>query len=131
MARMTVKVTGVKELQRALETKRAEIYQAMREAGIQAAKVVQSDAEMKAPWLSGELTLSIKDEVFFESEAEGKIYTAVTADADDKAGKDRAAFTELGTSDTEAEPFLRPALNENKATIKKLFSGKIKAAIEK
>lgn len=131
MAKMTVKVTGIKELQKAIQEKRNEIYVAMRDAAIESSKVVQSDAEMKAPWRSGDLTLSIKEEIFLDSSAEGKIITAVTADADDQAGKDRAAFTELGTSDTEAKPFLRPSLRENKATIRNLFKSKIKAVIDR
>ena len=36
-----------------------------------------------------------------------------------------AIFVELGTSDTKAQPFLRPALNKNKRKILKNFRDKI------
>lgn len=132
MAKLRVKVTGVKELQKALDTMADEIYEAMREAAIESAQAVCNTAEANVARDSGELAVSIKTEPYYESRAEGKAKFNVTADADDDKGRDRASFTEIGAPaiGVPAQPFMRPALKKNRSTVRRIFMEKIKAVLK-
>ena len=85
-----------------------------------AVKVAQA-ARSLAPWATGVLATSIEVK---HSEFKDGGYIVI---AQGPKNYDRfyATFVELGTSDTGKQPFLRPALHQSKAIMRKAFENKL------
>ena len=82
-----------------------------------AAIIVESDAKLRAPVDTGNLRSSITHTV------EGDRATVHT-------NVEYAPYMEYGTSRTAAQPYLEPALLENKAKIQKVFEAQIKQEVK-
>jgi len=105
-----MKITGLKELEKKLK-KLSDVAQneAKQEALYGGSVLVQGDATLRAAVDTGNLRASIDFEVGSD-------------DADIFDTADYAVHVEYGTSKMAAQPFLRPALHENKDNIIKIFS---------
>ena len=105
-----VKITGMEELKKKMK-QLSDVARddAKQEALYTSSVVVQGDATLNAPVDTGNLRSSIDYEV---SSDDADIFTPVQY----------AAHIEYGTSNMAAQPFLRPALDNNKGNIVKLFS---------
>ena len=105
-----MKITGMRELERKMK-KLSDIAQkeAKQEALYAGAVMVHSQADSLAPVDSGNLRSSLDFEVDTD---DATIFTTV----------EYAPPVEHGTSKMAAQPFMRPALDNNVSNLKKLFS---------
>ena len=88
--------------------------------GLEAASlIVEADATLRAPVDTGNLRSSITHRVVSDEEA--RVGTNV----------DYAPWVEGGTSKMAAQPFLRPALDNNKARIEKMIGDVIGKAVKR
>ena len=121
------KIEGIEDIQKALEGKREEIVEVFRKDLDEGADIIIVSAKGKVHNISGNLSRSIsKNEV---REKNGKIDVYVGIEKNElfsKEDKYYPRFVEKGTSKAKARPYLRPALNENKAQIQ----GKIEADLK-
>jgi HK97 gp10 family phage protein len=103
-----------------LNAKLAKLLPAMQEAAVEAIEQglveIREDAQQLAPVESGDLRDSIRTEMRGN---EGKVVVGV----------DYGAFVEMGTYDTEAQPYLYPAYTSNKEQIKQDIRNKARAAL--
>jgi len=128
-----------------LEWDAADLYNrvdaAVQVASREGAILVAKEARQRAPWRTGELATSIeikrskfKDggySVIAQGPGNYRMIARKTPVLKNVGKKNQhlsttlsrfyAIFVELGTSDTAAQPFLRPALNANKRKINKIF----------
>ena len=84
-----------------------------------AALIVEGDATLRAPVDTGNLRSSITHKVVSDEEA--RVGTNV----------DYAPWVEGGTSKMAAQPFLRPALDNNKSRIEKMIGDVIGKAVKR
>ena len=126
------KIEGLSQLQKAIDAKRKEIEQVIIKGVGKGADTVKASAKVKAPKDEHNLENAIdKDEVWNKN---GKIsvhvgisVTGLFNEADGRYAK----MQEHGTSKMKAQPYLRPALNENKAQINNEIVSNLKGVIEK
>lgn len=98
------------------------VRNAVESASREGARDVAQDARTLCPWDTGELATSIEVK---KSKFEDGGYL-VMAQGPGNYNRFYAAFVELGTHNTAAHPFLRPALRKNKRKIVQNFEGKLK-----
>ena len=138
---MSVKIEGLEHLNKTLETLLS--TENMTQAMGQACAAVESSAKKKAPKDSGALRRSIASKVETEGgNIQGIVYTALEYAPYVEYGT--GLFAESGgrtnvpwvyqddegnwhsTKGQKPQPFLRPALNENRKTVVKILGGGIK-----
>lgn len=112
-------VEGQKELIKKLQNIAKKATSNVEQALIESALMVERDAKIKTPVDTGRLRQSISH----ETENFGSENPAVIVGTN----VDYAGYIEFGTSKQPAQPYLYPALTENKEKIKK----KVKQAIQK
>ena len=138
---MSVKIEGLENLNKTLETLLS--TENMTQAMGQACAAVEASAKKKAPKDSGALRRSIASKVETEGgDIQGVVYTALEYAPYVEYGT--GLFAESGgrtnvpwvyqddegnwhsTKGQKPQPFLRPALNENRKTVVKILGGGIK-----
>ena len=138
---MSVKIEGLEHLNKTLETLLS--TENMTQAMGQACAAVEASAKKKAPKDSGALRRSIASKVETEDgDIQGVVYTALEYAPYVEYGT--GLFAESGgrtnvpwvyqddegnwhsTKGQKPQPFLRPALNENRKTVVKILGGGIK-----
>lgn len=138
---MSVKIEGLEHLNKTLETLLS--TENMTQAMGQACAAVEASAKKKAPKDSGALRRSIASKVEAEDgNIQGVVYTALEYAPYVEYGT--GLFAESGgrtnvpwvyqddegnwhsTKGQKPQPFLRPALNENRKTVVKILGGGIK-----
>ena len=138
---MSVNIEGLEHLNKTLETLLS--TENMTQAMGQACAAVEASAKKKAPKDSGALRRSIASKVEAEGEdIQGVVYTALEYAPYVEYGT--GLFAESGgrtnvpwvyqddegnwhsTKGQKPQPFLRPALNENRKTVVKILGGGIK-----
>lgn len=138
---MSVKIEGLEHLNKTLETLLS--TENMTQAMGQACAAVEASAKKKAPKDSGALRRSIASKVEAEGEdIQGVVYTPLEYAPYVEYGT--GLFAESGgrtnvpwvyqddegnwhsTKGQKPQPFLRPALNENRKTVVKILGGGIK-----
>ena len=97
------------------------VQQATDEACEEGAEMVLKDARKLVP----KRTKKLHDEIDIRKAPYEDGGWSVLAQGPGNYDRFYAIFVELGTSDTRAQPFLRPALNKNKRKILKNFRDKI------
>jgi len=126
----TVKVDGLKQLQSKFKSLDGELQKALSDAVSAGAAVVERDAKIRVAVDTGNLRRSIKE--LKKIESSGKVESQVGSDME------YAARIEFGFADTDsrgrtyhqaAQPYLRPALDENHSEIERAFETKIKQII--
>ena len=138
---MSVKIEGLEHLNKTLETLLS--TENMTQAMGQACAAVEASAKKKAPKDSGALRRSIASKVEAEGEdIQGVVYTALEyapyveygtglfAESDGRTDVPWVYQDDEGnwhsTKGQKPQPFLRPALNENRKTVFKILGGGIK-----
>ena len=138
---MSVKIEGLEHLNKTLETLLS--TENMTQAMGQACAAVEASAKKKAPKDSGALRRSIASKVETESgNIQGVVYTALEyapyveygtglfAESDGRTDVPWVYQDDEGnwhsTKGQKPQPFLRPALNENRKTVVKILGGGIK-----
>ena len=125
-----IEIKGVKELQSKFKNIGDELQKALSEAVSAGAVVVERDAKIRVPVVTGNLRNSIKE--FKKIESSGNVESQVGSDMK------YAARVEFGFSDTDSrgrtyhqasKPYLRPALDENRTQIQAAFDAKIKQVL--
>lgn len=116
-----IEVTGVKELQAKLLTISTKLPSIVAQAVSEGAGVVENSAKSKVRVKTGNLKNSI--------EQKNKTQTSSKVSVDIGTDVDYAAPNEYGTSKMSAQPFLRPALDENSNAIKTKIEAAIKSAL--
>lgn len=116
-----IEVTGVKELQAKLLTISTKLPSIVAQAVSEGAEVVENSAKSKVRVKTGNLKNSI--------EQKNKTQTSSKVSVDIGTDVDYAAANEYGTSKMSAQPFLRPALDENSNAIKTKIEAAIKSAL--
>ncbi len=127
---VSIKLLGDKALERKLKglvpaLQKKIVRKAMREA----IRPVAADAKANAPVLSGLTQLSLK---VMARKYRDRTKFGVKVSTEGLAGVPiyYASFNELGTSHQPARPFMRPALNSNRATSTEILKREVGAAIE-
>lgn len=97
-----------------------------------AAKPVLETARQHAPVLTGALKRSLKVRAMKRSRRNKNKYGVRVITGDDffKGEQFYGAFIEFGTSRIEAKPYLRPAYDNNKTSVRDVFRREIKKEIE-
>lgn len=138
---MSVKIEGLEHLNKTLETLLS--TEKMTQAMGQACAAVEASAKKKAPKDSGALRRSIASKVETEGgDIQGIVYTALDyapyveygtglfAESDGRTDVPWVYQDDEGnwhsTKGQKPQPFLRPALNENRKTVVKILGGGIK-----
>ena len=138
---MSVKIEGLEHLNKTLETLLS--TENMTQAMGQACAAVEASAKKKAPKDSGALRRSIASKVETEGgNIQGIVYTALEyapyveygtglfAESDGRTDVPWVYQDDEGnwhsTKGQKPQPFLRPALNENRKTVAKILGGGIK-----
>lgn len=95
----------------------------------EAAKVVQTRAKELVPTKTGKLRRSIKVRTMKGLGRKGNIGYSVLAGGTAKDSPFYAGFLEFGTQRITPRPFMRPAANESKEQVKKVFVDKLSEVI--
>lgn len=121
-ATTTITVTGDEEAAARLRAIAAASGGAILATAVSAgALVIEADAKRRAPVLTGNLRRSIHHEVVLQTES--RAVATVGTDVE------YAGYVEFGTSRMAAQPYLRPAADENTAAIEAAVSAVIDAAL--
>jgi HK97 gp10 family phage protein len=113
-----IKISGMKEVLKAIDATPAKILAALKPVVTKHTAALEGKARQNAPVADGELSGSIKSQVV---EGDGYVFGRVTASAP------HAIHVEYGTVATRAQPFLRPALQQDKASFQADAAAAIKA----
>ncbi len=140
MAKITVEIKGLRQLGEAMRTLSADVSKKVARAGTAAAaQVIRKSAISKAPVETGNLRKNIilkrlpASETRLTSEHIVTVRRGVTK-KQKQAGlnsADYARFLEHGTVHMPAQPFLRPAFDQNKGQAVVAMASRIKARIDK
>ncbi len=118
---ITIKVDGISELQAKFKNLNNELQTALSQAVSAGAAVVERSAKEKVRVDTGRLRNSIREMQKFESS--GKVESQVGTDVE------YGPANEFGTPRMQAQPYLRPAVDENTAEIEAAIEAKIKAIL--
>lgn len=135
----SVKIDGIQELLRNCREVDQAVRDVLGEAVKAGADIVRDEARRRAPYKTGALHRGIKSEITWDKN-KSKAFAGAGMDREmndifvkhTKDGKRYyyPASIEYGTPYAPAHPFLRPALDNNKARVKQVVGDKVKAAIE-
>ena len=125
MSKKQIRLIGDEDLVRNLRRFEDETRDALGPAVLAGAELVAENAGVRAPRRSGYLATHMVAEIIESNEAQ-----AMAA-----AGPEEKAFwgffQELGTRHHPAQPFLRPALDENADRVAKTISDALRAVMER
>jgi len=126
----TVKIEGLSELNKAIEEKKKQLAEKLKEDVDKGADLVKASAKQKAPKDTHDLENSIdKNEVWDKN---GRISIFVGIQINEVFKKPDAWYArmqEKGTSKMRAHPFLRPAFDENKNQIRQNIEADLKEVL--
>lgn len=123
--KLRLKVDGGKEILKKLEKADKELQNELHNIVAEAVEIVFRDADAKAPiGKTGKARESLKIETGFNKQ--GVFYANVTVGGDEAF---YVSFYELGNSRQPPRPFMRPALDKNKARIRKYMIGRLQEVL--
>lgn len=118
-----VNIEGADEVVKTLEKLGVEAKQVMQDAAMEGGRIALSEARRRVPVDTGRLRRSLRLRKGRKTETKADV--KVTHGEKEYYG----TFLELGTSNMQARPFLRPAVDENKAQISKAVSKEVSKAL--
>jgi HK97 gp10 family phage protein len=125
-----VKIDGLENLQKALEGKQKEVEEVFMRDLNEGADTIIVSAKGRVHNISGHLSASINKNEVREKDGRMDIYVGIEKNEwFSKEDKYYPRFVEKGTSKMKARPYLRPALNENKAQIQSKIEEDLKEVI--
>ena len=144
MAGVTFKITGDKQLIAKLDHLAAELRgKTLERALVAGALIIQNDAKRKAPYLTGNLRRSIHIGGHDDLNPDGgnivdrsgmpvpnPIVSANSVSVFVGTDVNYAAAVEFGSKTQRAQPYLRPAMDENQAAVGKEIADALKDLIE-
>jgi len=144
MPGVTFKITGDKQLIAKLERLSSELRgKTLERALVAGALIIQNDAKRKAPYLTGNLRRSIHigghDDLNPDAgnivdrsgnRVPNPVVSATTVAVYVGTDVNYAAAVEFGSKTQRAQPYLRPAVDENQAAVGKEIGGALKDLIE-
>jgi len=144
MPSVTFKITGDKQLIAKLERLSSELRgKTLERALVAGALIIQNDAKRKAPYLTGNLRRSIHigghDDLNPDAgnivdrsgnRVPNPVVSATTVAVYVGTDVNYAAAVEFGSKTQRAQPYLRPAVDENQAAVGKEIGGALKDLIE-
>lgn len=141
MASVTLKIDGLSDLGKRLQTLSADMQgKVARAATAAGAVVIKNAAIQKAPEDTGNLKKNIIAKRLPKSETNLTSEHIVTVRKGKKTAKQKAAgirdayyasFVEFGTAKMAAQPFLRPAFDQNKERAVDAMKNRLEARIKK
>ncbi|MBS0344763.1 MAG: HK97 gp10 family phage protein [Proteobacteria bacterium] len=141
MASVTLKIEGLSDLGKRLQTLSADMQgKVARAATAAGAVVIKNAAIQKAPEDTGNLKKNIIAKRLPKSETSLTSEHIVTVRKGKKTAKQKAAgirdayygvFVEFGTAKMTAQPFLRPAFDQNKEKAVDAMKNRLEARIKK
>jgi len=117
----TVKIEGVKELQSKFKALDKELQIILSQAVSAGAAVVERDAKIRCPVDTGTLRRSLRE--MKQNKTPGRIESQIGTDTE------YAPHVEFGTRYQRAQPYLRPALDENTNEIQAAFETRLNQLI--
>src|SRR4030066_2195026 len=124
------KIEGVEDIRKALEGKEKEVEEVFIRDLDEGADIVIVSAKSKVHNISGHLSASINKNEVRGKDGKFDIYVGIEKNEFFlKEDRYYPRFVEKGTSRAEAHPYLRPALNENKAQIIRNIESDLKEVI--
>jgi len=127
----SVKIEGLTNLKQKIEEKRKEIGAVFEKDLNEGADRVVASAKSKAPVLSGNLRNAIGKNEVRERGGKYSVYVGIQInEIFTKADGWYARMQEYGTSKMKAQPYLRPAFNEQKAQINNEIVSDLKEVIK-
>jgi HK97 gp10 family phage protein len=130
MVGMSIKVAGLKELERKLLTFEPKLgRKIIRQALRSGAKVIHSAVKADVPVETGALKESLKVRAMRKRKHSYGVMIA-TSEGWFKGDEFYGAFLEFGTSKMPARPFVRPAFDSEKDNAAKIIVNEIKQGIE-
>ena len=144
MPSVTFKITGDKQLIAKLERLSSELRgKTLERALVAGALIIQNDAKRKAPYLTGNLRRSIHigghDDLNPDAgnivdrsgnRVPNPVVSATTVAVYVGTDVNYAAAVEFGSKTQRAQPYLRPAMDENQAAVGKEIADALKDLIE-
>ena len=144
MPSVTFKITGDKQLIAKLERLSSELRgKTLERALVAGALIIQNDAKRKAPYLTGNLRRSIHigghDDLNPDAgnivdrsgnRVPNPVISATTVAVYVGTDVNYAAAVEFGSKTQRAQPYLRPAMDENQAAVGKEIADALKDLIE-
>lgn len=125
--RSTIKFEGVEEMQRKLAANIVAVSGVLEHACKTGAEMIEEEAKPNAPRLSGALAASFFTATKFKSRT--KVVVGFGVSAKSKKGYLYALGLEWGTKKLKAKPFLRPAFDKKKLTVRDEIRGQIRDSI--
>ena len=118
-------IEGLAEVQKLFEDMGDAATEVLDNAAKDGAEIVFNDAKQKVPVDSGKLrdSLILKKSKTKNAKVRSQYYVSK------KSGAEHFAPVELGTSKMKAQPFLRPAIDENMQTIARTINDSVLRAI--
>ena len=129
---MTFKLTGVKELDNALRQFEPKLVKKIaRKVVRKAAKPVQESAQRRVRVKTGRLKRSIKVRALKRSRKNKHRVgvRVITGEGFFQGSTFYGGFIEYGTKNMRKKPFMRPAMDENHETVRRVFQSEIAALI--
>ena len=123
-----IELTGVDEILNRLQQIGANVGKLENKALKNAAEPVLEDAKVNVPVRTGKLKKGLK--ITNIKKKEGIKYILVGVDKGDNSEAFYGKFVEFGTSKRVAHPFLQPAYEKNKNTIKEIIAETLKEGLK-
>lgn len=124
----SIELTGVDEILNKLQQMGANVGRLENKALKNAAEPVLEDAKENVPVRTGKLKKGLK--ITNVKKKEGMKYILVGVDRGDNSEVFYGKFIEFGTSKMPARPFLQPAYEKNKNTIRKAIAETLKEGLK-
>jgi len=125
------KVEGLDELEDALLGLGADLgAKTLKSALMASSKPMLDDMKRRVPVESGRLKKTLGRRSKIDKKGTGKTTAIVRVGAVKRKNSWRAQFVEFGTSKTQAQPFIRPALDKS-GDVVTLFETRLKSRIDK
>lgn len=124
----SIELTGVDEILNKLQQMGANVGRLENKALKNAAEPVLEDAKANVPVRTGKLKKGLK--ITNVKKKDGMKYILVGVDRGDNSEVFYGKFIEFGTSKMPARPFLQPAYEKNKNTIRKAIAETLKEGLK-
>ncbi|KZL93972.1 HK97-gp10 family putative phage morphogenesis protein [Clostridium magnum] len=124
----SIELTGVDEILNKLQQMGANVGRLENKALKNAAEPVLEDAKENVPVRTGKLKKGLK--ITNVKKKDGMKYILVGVDRGDNSEVFYGKFIEFGTSKMPARPFLQPAYEKNKNTIRKAIAETLKEGLK-
>ena len=142
-SRTKIKVEGMEELQKNVDRLKKSVFDCLSEAALDGAEIIKNASVAKAPVREGLLRQGIKAEVTWDrsgapvawagagfDKAMNDVFVKYTKAGTRYYYPTAVEYGHVGPHPAPANPFMRPALDENRAKARTAIRNQVKKAIE-